>query len=480
MSRAYSWRLFHGKLPSSRYQGRSWACEWGLWAVSMATSLGGDLPAAAQTVDQPIDHILTERDISSELFYRGDVIGEFNVEALIAHGGMSSVYSGVHRLIGKRVAIKVLHRQAASDELAIRRFVREARCVNEISHPNLVDIFSFGKLPDGRAYLVMEHLRGQTLHRLIRSGRALPLDLVTGIYEQICAALSVIHRKGFIHRDVKPENIFLLANGQVKLLDFGIAKLRDGRESKSQQTATGTLLGTPEYMAPEQCRGGEIDERTDIYALGVMLYELLTGTRPFGADTALETLQQQLDRQPIPPSEIALGIPPHVERLILQMLAKQAVDRPWSAGAVIEALRRSPVAHRHDGDAAIVLCDSAAKRDTSIGVAPTLALDLGPVCQVSALEEVWQGERTVVEPTRFSSRKAADSISVTIPQLRWPESDAQRWSGAPAEGSSCLPEVDIDTLSIGRRRRGLSPAWLLAWASIAFFLVAASLVLTSA
>jgi serine/threonine-protein kinase len=272
------------------------------------------------SVPAPVDN-----DLSS-----GSMIGEYRVEGKIGEGGMGSVYSSVHPLIGKKAAIKVISQALCTDASAVERFVQEARSVNQIGHPNIVDIFSFGALPDGRSYFVMEWLQGKSLSDRLAEGN-LSLGEAVEVLEQIADALEAAHEKGIVHRDLKPDNVFLVAvrgNRQlVKLLDFGIAKLAGG-DQRMHQTRTGMMMGTPGYMSPEQARGKAVDHRTDIYALGAMIYEMLLGRLPFEADNAMDIVMKHLTEAPPAPSTIWPEIPPELEQVLLKMLEKEPNNRP--------------------------------------------------------------------------------------------------------------------------------------------------------
>ena len=250
------------------------------------------------------------------------VIAGYEIERVIARGGMGVVYEAIHPLISKRVAIKVISHRFAGDPSAVARFVQEARSVNEIEHHNIVDIYSIGELDDGRNFLVMELLEGTNLQATLDSEHSLPPETVRIIFRQLCGALRAVHGKGFVHRDLKPENVLLLPRPPypfVKILDFGIAKLRGA--ASATNTAAGALLGTPQYMAPEQCRGAAIDQRTDIYALGVLLYELLTGTKPFDDPLPIRVIAMHLGQAPRPPGELcALSV--ELEQVVLRCMAK--------------------------------------------------------------------------------------------------------------------------------------------------------------
>ncbi|HEX4461327.1 MAG TPA: serine/threonine-protein kinase, partial [Polyangia bacterium] len=265
----------------------------------------------------------------------GTVVNEFRVEARLGQGGMSTVYSAIQPLIGKRAAIKVIRRELCLDPVQVERFVQEARAVNQIGHPNIVDVFAFGTLPDERSYLVMEWLQGETLAERLKRG-ALGTTEAMAIIFQICDALAAAHDKGIVHRDLKPENVFLVPVRNrrllVKLLDFGVAKLRGPRgEARVDHTSPGNTVGTPKYMAPEQARGRDVDYRADVYSLGVTAYEMFTGRVPFLGDEAIDVMHQHVYKMPPAPSLLRADLPLQVERLLLGMLEKKPDKRPTLA-----------------------------------------------------------------------------------------------------------------------------------------------------
>ena len=261
----------------------------------------------------------------------GAKIGEYVVDRKLAEGGMGSVYAGHHPVIGKRVAVKVLSAQCAHIPDLVRRFVEEARAVNKIGHPNIIDIFSFGTLADARPFFVMEFLEGANLAQRLEAGD-LTASETRRLLRQICGALEAAHRAGIIHRDLKPENIWVAAptheDSFAKVLDFGIAKLLDNPAGKSTQT--GAAMGTPRYMAPEQCMGRPVDHRADIYSLGVILYEIFAGIVPFRGESFGELIYQHMSEPPEPPSRHR-PMDPELERIILACLEKDPAKRPESA-----------------------------------------------------------------------------------------------------------------------------------------------------
>jgi len=261
----------------------------------------------------------------------GMEIGEYRVLRKIGEGGMGAVYAAVQPVIGKRVAIKVIAQNIASNPDVVRRFVEEARSVNKIGHPNIVDIFSFGWLPDQRHYFAMEFLDGKSLSDRLKHG-GLEAAECRRVMRQICEALEAAHRAGIVHRDLKPDNIWVAEpqHGEsfAKLLDFGIAKLM-GDGDAATRTQTGVMMGTPAYMAPEQCRGEGIDPRTDIYALGVILYEMFARRLPFQGGFA-ELITHHLVTTPKPPSTYA-PVSQALDKVILACLEKDVAKRPQTA-----------------------------------------------------------------------------------------------------------------------------------------------------
>ncbi|HTL37849.1 MAG TPA: serine/threonine-protein kinase, partial [Kofleriaceae bacterium] len=263
----------------------------------------------------------------------GTNVGGYLIDAKIGEGGMGVVYGAHHPRIGKRVAIKVLARAYCGDPAVVERFEQEARFVNEIKHPNIVDVFQFGELADKRSFFVMEWLEGEPLSSLIDRGPISAGETIE-ILDVICDALQAAHEAKVVHRDLKSDNVFLVTNKRgkrtVKLLDFGLAKLA-GRGVDGQPVGTtksGILVGTPAYMSPEQARSKPVDGRTDVYALGVLAYKMLTGTLPFPGDNAMDIILQQLNKPAPNPSKLAPKTPPELSKLVVRMMAKSADERP--------------------------------------------------------------------------------------------------------------------------------------------------------
>ncbi len=275
----------------------------------------------------------------------GQVVAGYAITRKIGGGGMGAVYYGEHKTLGRPAAIKVLLPQFSNNPEVIQRFFNEARSTGLIRHPGLVDIFDFGTLPSGEAYLAMEYLQGESLASRLRRTEKLSRDGVLHITRQLALAVGAAHNKGIIHRDLKPDNIFLvydedLAHGmRAKVLDFGVAKLTDhGGEQNAFQTNISAMIGTPRYMSPEQCRGaGHVEARSDVYSLGCILYEMVCGVSPFTGDVG-DLLIGHMKEEPKRPSERVPGTPEYLDHLILWMLKKEPVDRPANMAEVVATI----------------------------------------------------------------------------------------------------------------------------------------------
>jgi len=269
----------------------------------------------------------------------GSRVGSFHIVRLLGRGGMGTVYLAEHPVIGSRVAVKFLHESMGTDPSVVARFYDEARAVNLIGHENIVGIYDLSLLPPNRYYFVMEYLEGDTLQALLAGG---PVDppVALDVLLQMCDAVQCAHEHGVVHRDLKPENVFLVQRrGKahfVKLVDFGIAKLRGA--GATARTQAGFIVGTPEYMAPEQCEDGVIDARTDVYALGVMAFELATGRLPFQGKSVTQLLLAQVREKPPRPSSLA-PVAPAFEAAILRALEKDPSARFPDMASFAAALR---------------------------------------------------------------------------------------------------------------------------------------------
>lgn len=277
----------------------------------------------------------------------GKLISErYRVIQKLGEGGMGAVYLAEHVVIEKRLALKVLAPDLARRQDLVARFLQEARSASRIGHENVIDISDFGQSPDGFVYIAMEFLDGADLGAAIRRDGPLPWTRAKPIVLQLCRALRAAHEKGIVHRDMKPENIFLIQReGRpdfVKLLDFGIAKVISlTGENTPRLTRTGMIFGTPEYMAPEQAEGKDSDHRVDVYAVGCVMYHLISGDPPFKADSFMATLTKHLLEDPVPPSARRpdLGITPELDGMILKALEKNRDDRWQSMQEMMDAVQ---------------------------------------------------------------------------------------------------------------------------------------------
>jgi serine/threonine protein kinase len=294
----------------------------------------------------------------------GQVLGNYRIARLVGAGGMGRVYLGVNPQIGSRVAIKVLSEECAKDRSLVERFFTEARAVNVIRHESIVNVVDINQLPDGRPYIVMELLEGDSLAELIRRG-PIPLGTLSGLMTQVLDGLAQAHEKGIIHRDLKPDNIFVTRSGRAKILDFGIAKLQPELGAVNEGTRTGALIGTPFYMPPEQALARPVDARSDLYSLGIILYEAVTGRRPFQGSTIYELLKQHVEVDPPPPTSLRYDLTPALESVIRRAMAKNPSQRFQSAQEFAQALE----AARHGLSTAPV--PSAAAPTAASPYAPT-------------------------------------------------------------------------------------------------------------
>jgi serine/threonine protein kinase len=277
----------------------------------------------------------------------GEVVdGRYRVERLLGTGGMGAVYEAEHIEIGKKVALKVLHPQFSRQADLVARFRREARAASKVGHPNIVDVTDSGTTSNGDVYFVMERLDGLDLGEVLRHERRVAPDRTVQIGTQICRALSAAHAAGIIHRDLKPENIFLVSRDGnadfVKVLDFGIAKQDMGNQNHPRRLTTpGIAMGTPEYMAPEQAAGKAIDGRVDIYSVGAILYEMLTGEPPHAGPNVMDILTKKATQAPTAPRQLNQDVPEPLEHVVLACLEREPDDRPQTMGALEYELNKS-------------------------------------------------------------------------------------------------------------------------------------------
>ncbi|HET8528804.1 MAG TPA: Stk1 family PASTA domain-containing Ser/Thr kinase [Gaiellaceae bacterium] len=260
--------------------------------------------------------------------------GRYTVVRKLGAGGMANVYLAEDQELGRRVAIKILNERHANDEQFVERFRREAKNAAALSHPNIVSIYDRGEA-EGTYYIAMEYIDGRSLKELVVTRGPAPLTVAVEYARQILSALRFAHRHGIVHRDIKPHNVLVDAEGRVKVTDFGIA-----RAGTSQMTEAGSIVGTAQYLSPEQARGTNVDQRSDVYSLGIVLYELLTGTVPFTGDTPVEIAMKHLSAVPEPPSERRPDVPRDLDLIVLRALAKDPEDRYQSAEEMDADLER--------------------------------------------------------------------------------------------------------------------------------------------
>ncbi|HKP18192.1 MAG TPA: Stk1 family PASTA domain-containing Ser/Thr kinase [Gaiellaceae bacterium] len=302
--------------------------------------------------------------------------GRYKVVRRLGTGGMANVYLAEDQELGRRVAIKVLDDRHSRDEQFVERFRREAKNAAGLSHPNIVSIYDRGQTDDAY-YIAMEYLEGRTLKELLVTRGPTPLPVAIDYARQILGALGFAHRNGIVHRDIKPHNVIVAPDGRLKVTDFGIA-----RAGASQMTETGSIIGTAQYLSPEQAKGAPVTPASDIYSVGIVLYEMLTGTVPFTGDTPLEIAMKHLSAVPKPPSTLREEVPHELDSVVLRALAKDPADRYQSAeemdADLAQVARGKAVAPETEEAATHVLSGAGA----TLSTAPTQVVRRGPVTVV--------------------------------------------------------------------------------------------------
>src|SRR3954447_2842561 len=297
--------------------------------------------------------------------------GRYKIVRKLGAGGMADVYLAEDQELGRRVAIKILNDRHAADDQFVERFRREAKNAAGLSHPNIVSIYDRGD-SEGTYYIAMEYLEGRSLKELIVSRGSAPVRTAIEYARQILAAVGAAHKQGIVHRDIKPHNVLVGPEGRLKVTDFGIA-----RSGASQMTEVGSIIGTAQYLSPEQARGSQVDQTSDVYSVGVVLFELLTGQVPFTGDTPLEIAMKHLSEVPKPPSELRPEVPHDLDMVVLRALAKDPAERYQSAEAMDADLERvlkgMPVGSETHEAATAVLSGSGviAAAPTSVITRPT-------------------------------------------------------------------------------------------------------------
>jgi serine/threonine protein kinase len=361
----------------------------------------------------------------------GRTVGSYRIARRIGAGGMGEVYRGVQPHIGSRVAIKVLSHECAKSAALVERFFAEARAVNLIRHENIVNVVDLSSLPDGRPYIVMEHLEGAPLSAILRRFGPMPLGTLARLVGDLLDALDAAHSKGVVHRDLKPDNVFVSQSGRAKVLDFGIAKLRPDLASSSDATRTGSLLGTPHYMSPEQALGSTVDPRSDLYSTGVILYECATGKRPFDAPTLFELLRQHIERLPDPPRSLRPDMPPVYEGVLLRALEKDPSRRFQSArefaGALAQAASGAPP------EAWIPISGNTAAPPSGF-VASGTPVASGPFVGHAGTPSVPMAS-SALEPARSAPGSTAAPATAPSPGAPPPMSSSAHSAAAPGTGT---------------------------------------------
>jgi len=350
----------------------------------------------------------------------GRVLDEkYRLDSRLGEGGMGTVYRATHVLIDRPVAVKVLHPRFVEDEAAQERFRREARAAGRLQHTNAVTVTDFGRTSEGLVYIVMELLEGRNLREVLafeaplESGRAVALML------QVAAAVEAAHESGVIHRDLKPANIFIVqpknALPLVKVLDFGIAKLAADTLDDSEQralTQTGVMIGTPRYMSPEQCDGAHLTPAADVYSLGIIFYEMLTGVTPFTGPSPLAVALQHSSKPPRRPTELMANIPLELERLVLHALEKNPLNRPPDAGAFRRELLATAKLAGIDPSLAYLITDEL---ENGNGAQPTGRFVLSGETSGRQYSNVKTNETTVLGDTSEKVRLQTGEVVATPP-----------------------------------------------------------------
>jgi serine/threonine-protein kinase len=369
--------------------------------------------------------------------HAGQVLdGKYRLDTLLAEGGMGAVYRATHVMLGKTVAIKLIRSAIVASPEIVRRFQREARAATALNHPNIVSVYDLGQTPDGTLYIAMEYIDGPSLKTLIQAGRAIPPMRTIAILRQVASALATAHRHNIIHRDLKPHNI-MLATGvdgseQAKLVDFGIAKTFD---ESTQLTSMGSALGTPYYMSPEQIEGRTVDARSDLYALGIILYEMLVGEVPFADQSTPAVLVRQLKERPARPSLKNPAVPPALEAIALRCLEKDPEQRFQTADDFAAALNDAVTAMN---DAAGMATMPMMRATPSAPV----ATDQADATLVSPAKAAAAAPPPSAPPLAVAPAAAAPGTrpTVAVPQMQ-PAVAAASSEAAPPRNSSMAPLI---------------------------------------
>lgn len=375
----------------------------------------------------------------------GECLGPYEIEAEIGRGGMGYVYRAVQPSLGRTVAVKTLLPHLVADEEFIERFLREARATAKLSHPGIVTIHDVGE-QDGIYYFAMEYLSGRTLDDIVRSEGEMAPETAVNYVRQIAAALAHAHAVGILHRDVKPSNVMVDDDNRAVLTDFGIARaLNDSR-----LTRTGTAVGSPDYMSPEQVEGGRQDQRSDLYALGILFYQLLTGQTPYHGETPLAVAFQHVNGPVRSPREANPRVPAQIDAVVRKLLAKKPDDRYDSAGALLAALDSQPAVGTTTSPVAPTIALPVRQKDRSYtGVIVALVVVLGAGLAYGGYE--YFGSRAAPPPAAGGDIASAVTAIPQIDVPAEPEPVAVRTeqaspAGLPAEAPPRLPAREVDSI----------------------------------
>jgi serine/threonine protein kinase len=369
--------------------------------------------------------------VKQDLYIGKLIKGRYNVISKIGEGGMGSVYLAEQVSIGRKVALKVLQGTYASDDEFIGRFRREARLAASLNHRNIVTVYDFDQGNDGSLFIAMEYLQGTKLSDVIRRDGPLEINRAVRLAIQIAEGLGIAHQSGVIHRDIKPDNIMVVGNRgveEIKLMDFGIARIMDTGSTTSNLTRAGMIMGTPAYMAPEQAEGATVSEQTDIYALGIVLYEMLSGSVPFKASTPSAVLIKQLQEIPTPLRKLRREVPGPLDSVVMRSLEKKPQKRPRDMREIAAQLQKLDV--------------SAPAEESAKTMVGTMILEKVTSTWLGRVTE-WLGQ---VRPALVSKTSAMISLLVVLGALGY-------WffGGVKKEADSSKPELISMTVQGDRR-----------------------------
>jgi serine/threonine-protein kinase len=328
----------------------------------------------------PFDGVALEAPPQTDPWIGKILDGQYEITAIAGQGATGTVYRARQRGIERHVAIKVLRGELACDEVSVRRFLREARASARLEHPGIVAVHAIGKTPAGAPYIAMELVEGRSLEEVCAAEGPLATRRTIGLARQLAAALDEAHRAGIVHRDLKPANVMVREREplQVKILDFGIARLQPGGEDGSSKvSADGAICGTPHYMAPEQATGGEIDGRTDVYSMGVLMYRMLSGTVPFDGTSGMQVLLAHLKQQPPSLHARVPELDEELEAVVSECLAKDRNARPRSAAELERRLARIEARLASESETMTEEVEAVAKRRPSRWIAGGIMLVTG-------------------------------------------------------------------------------------------------------